>query len=89
MFFSANPIHVVPFTQHDESVQAAITAGGIGRGLSDTDVGWAMIAAIKEFDQRRYSGSRIILLVSDGGAKLDDETTRARSRQACGGIASR
>jgi mxaC protein len=74
MFFSANPIHVVPFTQHDEVVQAAITAGGVGRGLSDTDVGWAMITAIKEFDQRVYSGSRIILLVSDGGAKLDEET---------------
>jgi len=76
MFFSANPIHVVPFTQHDEVVQAAITAGGVGRGLSDTDVGWALITAIKEFDQRAYSGSRIILLVSDGGAKLDDETRR-------------
>ncbi len=76
MFFSANPIHVVPFTQHDEVVQAAIKAGGVGRGLSDTDVGWAMITAIKEFDRRPYSGSRIILLVSDGGAKLDEETRR-------------
>jgi mxaC protein len=76
MFFSANPIHVVPFTQHDEVVQAAIAAGGVGRGLSDTDVGWAMIAAIKEFDQRAYTGSRIILLVSDGGAKLDEPTQR-------------
>ena len=76
MFFSANPIHVVPFTQHDEVVQAAITAGGVGRGLSDTDVGWALITAIKDFDQRRYTGSRIILLVSDGGAKLDEETRR-------------
>jgi mxaC protein len=76
MFFSANPIHVVPFTQHDEVVQAAITAGGVGRGLSDTDVGWALITAIKEFDQRPYSGSRIIMLVSDGGAKLDEEVRR-------------
>jgi len=76
MFFSANPIHVVPFTQHDEVVQAAIVAGGVGRGLSDTDVGWALITAIKEFDRRPYSGSRIILLVSDGGAKLDEDTRR-------------
>jgi mxaC protein len=74
MFFSANPIQVVPFTQHGELVQAAIAAGGLGRGLSDTDVGWATIAAIKEFDQRPYAGSRMILLVSDGGAKLDEET---------------
>lgn len=76
MFFSANPIPVVPFTQHDEPVQAGITAAGVGRGLSDTDVGWALIAAIKAFDQRAYSGSRIILLVSDGGAHLDDATRR-------------
>ncbi len=77
MFFSTGPLPVVPFTQHDEIVQAGITAGGIGRGLSDTDVGRAMLAAIKEFEQRSYSGSRIILLVSDGGAQLDPPT-RAR-----------
>jgi mxaC protein len=71
MFFSANPIHVVPFTRREEVIQAAITAGGVGRGLTNTDVGRALNAAIHEFDQRAYSGSRIILLVSDGGAKLD------------------
>jgi mxaC protein len=71
MFFSTSPIHVVPFTRHDEVVQAAIAAAGVGRGLSNTDVGAALLAAIAEFDQRAYSGSRIILLVSDGGAKLD------------------
>ncbi len=77
MFFSTGPLPVVPFTQHDEIVQAGITAGGVGRGLSDTDVGRAMLAAIGEFEQRAYSGSRIILLVSDGGAQLDPPT-RAR-----------
>jgi mxaC protein len=76
MFFSASPIHVVPFTQHDEIVQAAIAAAGVGRGLSETDVGAALLAAIAEFDRRAYSGSRIILLVSDGGAKLDAATRR-------------
>lgn len=76
MFFSVNPIRVVPFTQHDEVVLAAIAAGGVGRGLSDTDVGRALIAAIREFDNRAYSGSRIILLVSDGGAELDAATRR-------------
>ena len=74
MFFSASPILVVPFTQRDEVVQAGISAGGVGRGLSETDVGAALLAAIGEFDQRSYSGSRIILLVSDGGAQLDAET---------------
>jgi mxaC protein len=72
--FSTNPIHVVPFTQHGEVIQAGIAAGSIGRGLADTDVGRALIASIGEFDQRVYSGSRIIVLVSDGGAQLDDTT---------------
>ena len=76
MLFSPNPIPVVSFTQHDEVVQAAIAAAGVGRGLSTTDVGWALITAIREFDHRAYSGSRIILLISDGGARLDDETQR-------------
>jgi mxaC protein len=72
-FFSTNPIHVVSFTQHDDIVLAGITAGATGRGLADTDVGRGLLSAIGEFDQRSYSGSRIIVLVSDGGAQLDDE----------------
>jgi mxaC protein len=75
-FFSTHPIHVVAFTQHDEVVQAAITAGNVGRGLADTDVGLALVAAIAEFDRRVYTGSRIVLLVSDGGARLDETTRR-------------
>lgn len=74
MFFSTKPLSVVSFTQHDEVVQAGITAADIGRGLANTEVGRALLAAIAEFDRRSYSGSRIILLVSDGGAYLDDET---------------
>jgi mxaC protein len=81
MFFSAGPLPVVNFTQHDDVVLAGITAGGTGPGLSSTDVGRALIAAIGEFDLREYSGSRIVLLVSDGGAQLDPPT---RKRIAAG-----
>jgi mxaC protein len=76
MFFSTRPLNVMPFTQHDEAIQAGIAAGGVGRGLADTDVGKALIAAIDSFEHRAYSGSRIILLVSDGGTQLDDATRR-------------
>jgi mxaC protein len=76
MFFSGGPLPVVPFTQHSEVVQAGITAGGTGPGLSSTDVGRALLAAIAEFDVRKYTGSRAILLVSDGGAQLDPPTRR-------------
>jgi mxaC protein len=81
MFFSTRPLSVMPFTQHDAAVQAGISAGGVGRGLSDTEVGRALIAAIEEFDRRAYSGSRIILLVSDGGSDLN-EATREHVRTA-------
>jgi mxaC protein len=81
MFFSGGPLPVVPFTQHGEVVQAGITAGGTGPGLSSTDVGRALLAAIAEFDTREYTGSRAILLVSDGGAQLDPPT---RQRIAAG-----
>ncbi len=76
MFFSGGPLPVVPFTQHGEVVQAGITAGGTGPGLSSTDMGRALLAAIAEFDAREYTGSRAILLVSDGGAQLDPPTRR-------------
>ncbi|HVY80993.1 MAG TPA: vWA domain-containing protein [Steroidobacteraceae bacterium] len=72
MFFSTRPMNVVPFTQHDDVVRAGIAAGAAGRGLSNTDAGRALLAAIAEFDHREYSGSRIILLVSDGGTFLTD-----------------
>lgn len=81
MFFSTNPIRIVRFTQHDAVVQAGITAGGIGRGLADTEVGRALAAAIAEFDQRAYTGSRLVLMVSDGGARLD-AATKQRLRAA-------
>jgi mxaC protein len=73
MYFSNRPLSVVPFTQHDAVMQAGIAAGAIGRGLANTEVGTALLAAIAQFDQRAYSGSRIMLLVSDGGANMDDE----------------
>lgn len=79
MFFSTRPLSVVPFTQRDEVVQAGISAGATGRGLSNTDVGRALLAAVDEFEAREYSGSRIILLVSDGGTFLT-ETTQQRIR---------
>jgi len=74
MYFSNRPLSVVPFTQHDAVMQAGIAAGAVGRGLADTAVGRGLVAAIAQFDQRAYSGSRIMLLVSDGGAHLDEET---------------
>ena len=69
--FSTLPIHVLDFTQKAEVVQAAINAGNIGRGLSETNISLALQAALGFFDNRPYTGSRIIMLVSDGGDRID------------------
>jgi mxaC protein len=74
MLFSSAPMRVMEFTQKPEVIQAAIRAVDVGKGLGDTDMGRALIAATGFFDNRPYAGSRIVLLVSDGGARLDQDT---------------
>ena len=70
MMFSENQFQVMPFNMRPDMIQAAIQAGGVGSGLGNTDVGSAMLAALRTFDDRPDSGSRIIMLVSDGGAQI-------------------
>ncbi|MDR1967956.1 MAG: VWA domain-containing protein [Burkholderiaceae bacterium] len=77
MTFSVVPLSVVPFTQKTDTIQAAIDASAIGRGLPETRMGVALLAAIDEFEHRAYSGSRVILIVSDGGAQLDEATQQS------------
>lgn len=69
--FSTLPIPVLDFTQKPEVIQAAIAAGNLGRGLSETNIGAALQSGLHRFDDRPYTGSRIVLLVSDGGDHLD------------------
>jgi mxaC protein len=71
--FSTLPMRVLEFTQKNEVIQAAITAGDIGRGLSETNIGLALQSALSYFDEQPYTGSRIIMLVSDGGDRLDPD----------------
>jgi mxaC protein len=77
--FSNHPIVILPFTQKQALVQAAIEAGDIGKGLAETDVGVGLIQAVRLFEDRPYNGSRIILLVSDGATHMDP-LTRAHIR---------
>ena len=71
--FSTLPIPVHDFTHKQEVVQAAIAAVAVGRGLAETDIGLALLRALDWFRERPYSGSRIVLLVSDGGDHLDPD----------------
>jgi mxaC protein len=72
--FSTVPIPVLPFTQKSDIIQAAIHAGDVGRGLSETDIGLAMQQALSQFEGRAYTGSRIVMLVSDGGDRIEPDT---------------
>lgn len=72
--FSTLPMRVLEFTQKSEVIRAAIDAGNIGRGLSETNIGLALEAALGFFEGRAYTGSRIVMLVSDGGDRLDPDT---------------
>lgn len=69
--FSTLPMRVLGFTQKPDIIQAAINAGNIGRGLSETNIALALQSALGFFENRPYTGSRIVLLVSDGGDRLD------------------
>jgi mxaC protein len=71
LVFSTQPVQVLPLTDKPAPIQAAIKAGNVGRGLTDTDVGNGIVAAAKLFDDQPYTGSRLVLLISDGGARLD------------------
>lgn len=73
--FSKEPIQVLPLTDKTQIIRAAIDAGNIGRGLSETDVGAGILNAIGFFEDQPYTGSRVVMLISDGGARLD-QTTR-------------
>lgn len=81
LVFSTLPIPVLDFTGKPAAVQAAIRAGEVGRGLAETDIGLAMLAGIETFRDRPYSGSRILMLVSDGGDRLDIETRELIAQQ--------
>ena len=73
VLFSLKPLVVSDFTQRHDIVKAAIEASGTGRGLSDTDIGTSLDAALRLFTGRQYVGPRVVLLVSDGGAHLTQE----------------
>lgn len=68
--FSGNPIPVLSLTEKQTVVQAAIAAGSIERGLASTDLGNGLIRSLEFFDGKPFTGSRTVMLVSDGAATL-------------------
>lgn len=70
--FSSNPIPVLPLTKKQEVIQAAIAAGSLERGLGSTNLGLGLIRSLEFFEDKPFTASRIVMLVSDGAAKLVD-----------------
>ena len=71
--FSTAPIHVLPLTQDRPAILAAIQATkSRGRGVTNIAPGLAM--ALDYFKDQPVTGSRVIMLVSDGAARIDPDT---------------
>lgn len=69
--FGTATLRILPLTDDVAAIRAGLEAAAIGRGLPRTDMAAVLRSSIAEFDDRPYAGSRAILLVSDGGARLE------------------
>jgi mxaC protein len=67
--FSNSAMHVIPLTQNLEAIHAAIAAAG-GSGLLQTNIGAGVTKAVAMFDNVPDSGSRAIILLSDGAGRI-------------------
>ncbi len=67
--FSNSAMHVIPLTQSREAIHAAIAAAG-GSGLLQTNIGAGLTTGLAMFDKMPDSGSRAIMLLSDGAGRI-------------------
>lgn len=73
VFFSDRAFRLLPLTYSKEATLSTVEASALGKGLSDTNVADALVEAARMYEGEVYRGSRIVLLVSDGGQKLNEE----------------
>ncbi|MDH3317426.1 MAG: VWA domain-containing protein [Gammaproteobacteria bacterium] len=74
--FSTFPIEILPLTPRQEVIQAAVDAGRFGRGLAETNIAAGLKTALGFFADRPYTGSRLVILLSDGAGELDRPSRR-------------
>lgn len=70
--FGSAPVYVTPLTQDRVAVEAAIHAAD-RRGRGVTNIAPALSLALEHFRGQPRSGARVILLVSDGAARMEPE----------------
>jgi len=73
VLFSNKALDLLPLSYNKTTIRATINASALGKGLSDTNISRALIKAAEMYQEQRYRGSRIVLLVSDGGREMSDE----------------
>ncbi|AFJ01479.1 MxaC, protein involved in Ca2+ insertion into methanol dehydrogenase [Methylophaga frappieri] len=73
VFFSTKSVNLLPLTYSKDATLATIAANALGKGLSDTNMADALLSSAKMFENQTYRGSRIVLLVSDGGQQLSEQ----------------
>lgn len=76
--FSNSAMQAVPLTQSREAIYAAINAAG-GSGLLQTNIGAGLTRGLALFDKVPDSGSRAVVLLSDGAGRI---TPKAKQKIA-------
>jgi mxaC protein len=71
--YSTSPLFVLPLTENKQAIQAAIDATA-APALAYTNIGKGLAMAMSFFDGKELTGSRIVLLVSDGAAAIDPDS---------------
>lgn len=81
--FSNSAMHAIPLTQSREAIYAAINAAG-GSGLLQTNIGAGLTSGLSTFQKMPDSGSRAIILLSDGAGRISQKAKQKISDWSTG-----
>lgn len=70
--FSNSAMYVLPLTENKEAILAAVEATA-GNSLFQTNIGGGLTSAVSLFKKVPDSGSRAIILVTDGAGRVSDD----------------
>lgn len=76
VYFSTQSVEILSLTYNKAAILATIRAGGLGKGISKTNIVEALQLAARMYEKEAYRGSRNVLLISDGGQILSDAEKR-------------
>ena len=71
--FSNSAMYVLPLSENKKAVIAAVQATG-GNALFQTNIGSGLTSSAALFDKIADSGSRAVILLSDGAGRVDADT---------------